>query len=66
MTVIINEGDVWLKPCHLSEPGLYAKVTGLEDDLFICEGKVPSKPFFSDEQLSTDYIQWLSKIPVRS
>ncbi len=54
MTDIINDGDVRLKPCHLSEPGVYAKVTELEGDLFICEAKVPSKPFFSDEQLSTD------------
>lgn len=58
MTVIINEGDVGLKSCHLtasvSKPGLCADITDLEDSRFICKAKVPPKPLFSDEELSTD------------
>lgn len=54
---VINEGDVRLKSRHLpvgENRGLYAAIADLEDDdLFICEAKVPSKPFFGDEQLST-------------
>lgn len=31
---------------HVDKSGLYGVITDLEDDIFICKPKVPSKPLF--------------------